>query len=237
MGGTALKSGSAGFTMIEALVATLLMSFVCAAVVTVIGQWLPAWNRGLTILQRAEITADGLDRLTEDLAAAEFVSVGGINDKPIFDGSELSVVFVRTRLAPNGGPGIEVVRIAESRDDSGPILVRSTAPLPAGTQGESETLEFANPVIVIRAPYRVSFSYAGPDRVWRPAWHGQSQLPRTVRIQVRDSATSELLAVSTSTPVRAEMAPRCSWAINVTDCPGLASQLGNAAVNGAPGIR
>jgi len=219
-------SQSAGFTLVEALVATLLMTLIFAALATLTAQWLPNWNRGFTTLQRAELAAAGVDRLTDDLAEAEFVSAGAANDVPIFDGAELSVTFVRTKLAPNAGPGIELVRIAEISDDLGLALVRSTAPLPTGTgeSGDPQSLQFSNPVVVIRAPYRVSFSYAGADRVWHDDWRGQTQLPRAVRIKVRDDATSRLLAVSTSTLIHAELPARCTWAIKVADCPGLGGQ-------------
>jgi general secretion pathway protein J len=232
----AADSRNAGFTLVEALVATLLMGFILAALATVTGQWVPGWNRGFAGLQRTQFAAEGLDRLTDDLAEAEFITTRPGNAQPgnaqpgnaqagnappLFDGSELSVVFVRTRLAPNGGLGLEVVRLAETGSDNGPALVRSTAPLPFGSSQSADVadLVFSDPVVVIRAPYRVSFSYAGADRVWQDNWHAQQQLPRAVRVQVRDNATSDLLAVSTSTLIHAELAARCSWGTTAQGCP------------------
>ncbi len=232
----AAGSPNAGFTLVEALVATLLMGFILAALATVTGQWIPGWNRGLAGLQRTELAAEGLDRLTDDLAEAEFITTGPGNGAPLFDGSELSVVFVRTKLAPNGGPGIEVVRLAETSSENGPALVRSTAALPigAGQSTDGANLVFSDPVVVIRSPYRVSFSYAGADRVWRDEWHAQQQLPRAVRVQVRDNATSDLLAVSTSTLIHAELAARCSWGTAAAGCPAGSgpAQKTTAPVNG-----
>ena len=49
------------------------------------------------------------------------------------------------------------------------------------------------------------------DRVWRETWRGAKQLPRTVRVSVRDAATSRTLAMSTSTFVHAEIPARCTW--------------------------
>ena len=125
------------------------------------------------------------------------------------------------RLAPNGGPGIEVVRLAEASSENGPALVRSTATLPIGSEQSADgaNLTFSDPVVVIRAPYRVSFSYAGADRLWRDNWQAQRDLPRAVRVQVRDNATSDLLAVSTSTLIHAELAARCSWGTTAAGCP------------------
>lgn len=232
-----ISDRSAGFTLVEAVAATLLMSLILAALAMVTGQWLPNWDRGAARLQRANLLTLGLDRLTDDLAAAEFISADVQDKFPIFVGSELSVVFVRTTLAPNVGTGIEVVRIAETSDSSGLAVVRSTAPLPIGfgQSVDSDTLVFANPVVMTRAPYRVTFSYAGPDRVWRNAWQGQALLPRAVRVLLRDNATAKILAASTSTLVNAELPARCTWPASVGACPELGGLLGTAAVSSAAG--
>jgi len=222
---------SGGFTLVEMLAATLLMGIILATLATITAQWLPNWDRDVTTLQREKILATGLDRLTADLAAAEFVSVGPANAPPVFDGDEFSVTFVRTTLEPNAGLGLQVVRIAESAgDDGGSTLVRSTAPLPMGaSQGvDADALDFTNPVAVIGSPYHVSFSYAGPDRAWQDDWHGHPVLPRAIRIQIRDHATSALLAATTSTLIHAELPASCAWTGVVSNCP-----IGNQP--GAPG--
>jgi general secretion pathway protein J len=214
-------SRRAGFTLVEALVATLLMTVILGAIATVTGQWLSNWNRGFARLQRAELLAVGLDRLVADLAAAEIVSAGHANDIPVFDGMQSSVTFVRTTLGPNAFIGLEVVHIAETSDDRGPVLVRSTAPFAPMTADmrESRHFDFSNPVVMIRAPYQVSFSYAGPDRVWRDTWRGAAQLPRAIRVRVQDAVTGSL-AVSTSTFIRAEVPARCAGAKTVVECLG-----------------
>jgi general secretion pathway protein J len=234
------SSGETGFTLVEALLATLLMGVIMAALATVTAQWMPSWDRGIERLQRLEAMGLGMDRLAADLAAAEFVSTGpgdGVAvDAPIFDGGALSVVFVRTTLSPNGGTGLEVVRIAETSDERGPVLVRSTAafsPNMAATGG-SDGLLYSNPVAVIRAPFRVTFSYAGIDRIWRDTWHEQTELPRAVRIRLRDIVTSTTLAVSTSTLIHAELPAQCAWVKSISEwCPVLARLLGASAGNEA----
>jgi general secretion pathway protein J len=231
MGSAGNPARSAGFTLVEMLAATLLMGIILATLATITAQWLPNWNRDVTKLQREKILATGLDRLTADLAAAEFISVSPGNAPPIFDGDAISVTFVRTTLEPNAGLGIQVVRIAETSDDAGrSTLVRSTAPLPMGaTQDvDADALDFTNPVAVISSPYRVSFSYAGPDREWQDDWHSHPVLPRAIRIQIRDNATSALLAATTSTLIHAELPASCAWTGVVSNCP-----IGNRA--GAPG--
>ena len=43
---TRRRSRIAGFTLVEAMVATALMGMILAAIATVTAQWLPNWNRG-----------------------------------------------------------------------------------------------------------------------------------------------------------------------------------------------
>jgi general secretion pathway protein J len=228
---TSVRSRSAGFTLIEALLATMLMLAILGAIALVTSQWMPSWDRGFVRLQRAELLTAGLERLISDLAAAEPVSTGtgGADDYPVFEGSELSVTFIRTRLDPNLSTGVEVVQIAETRDDNGLALVRRTAPFVPAIGGQRN---FANPVVVVRAPYRVSFSYAGRDRIWRDNWHGSAQLPHAIRVRVRDAATSTTLAVSTSTLVHAELPARCIGAKTNKVCQTTDQQANSAGGGG-----
>ena len=80
----------AGFTLVEALAAILLMGMILASLVAVTGQWLSGWNHGVARLQRTELVALSLERLAGDLAAAEFIAPNRKNPHPLFEGGELS---------------------------------------------------------------------------------------------------------------------------------------------------
>src|SRR5205085_3946379 len=189
MSARAPRAGIAGFTLVEALLATALMGAILAAIGTVTAQWLPNWNRGFARVQASETLAAGLERIVADLAAAEFISAGAGIRTPVFDGTELSVTFLRTALGPNTRPGLELVRITEMGGDKGLMTVRTRARfLPMGRDGTEVQPAPSNPVVLVRAPYRVTFSYAGADRVWRPVWRGQGELPAAIRVQLRDAA-------------------------------------------------
>lgn len=231
------QSRDAGFTLVEALVSTLLMSIILVMLATITARWLPGWNDGLSRLQRVKVLALALDRLTDDLAAAQFISLGPQNSSPLFDGGRSSVTFVRTTLEPNAGSGLQAVRIEQTSGEAGSVLVRSTAPLPIGTGQATgaDTLDFVNPVVVIRSPYRVSFSYAGPDRLWRNNWHNQLVLPRAVRIEIRDNATSALLTASTSTGVYAELPAICAQTGNISNCAVAGAPASSIAPSAASG--
>jgi general secretion pathway protein J len=210
-----------GFTLVEALLATALMGAILAAIGTVTAQWLPNWNRGFERVQRIELLAAGLERIVADLAAAEFVTAGANIRQPVFDGTELSVTFLRTALGPNTRPGLELIQIRETAGERGLSTVRTRAPFfPIGRDGFEVQSRPADPVVLVRAPYRITFSYAGQDRVWRNVWRGQGELPRAIRVQLRDAATDRTLSVSTATLVHADMPAECVLAEVIADCLG-----------------
>jgi len=212
--------GEAGFTLIEMLVALLLMVGILSALASVTAQWLPNWNRGFAHVQRAELLGQGLDRLVADLSAAQFVTANGKAKRPLFEGDELGVRFVRSAIGPNARPGLQVVRISTAFDDRGVALVRARAPfvpLPENATLRDLT-NFSDPVVLMRAPYRATFSYAGPDRTWRSSWRDLDQLPVAIRVLVRDAATQRTLAVSTATVLHVSAPAECARAKVARDC-------------------
>ena len=213
------RSRIAGFTLVEALVATLLMGMILTALATVTAQWLPNWNRGFARVQRAELLAIALERLAADFAAAEFVPPNRKTDHPLFEGTELSATFVRSAIGPNTGSGLEVVRISETGDRQGPAVVRSRAAFAPGP-GSIDQLFFSDPVVLLRAPYRLSFAYAGKDGVWKGNWHDAATLPSAVRLSVRDAATDRALPISTVAVVHADLPAECAKAVDECDDPG-----------------
>ncbi len=175
-----------GFTLFEALVALALMGLIMGALASVTGQWLPGWNRGIIRAQRNEQVAVALDRLTADLSAADYVTRS--DNLPLFRGSEQGVMFVRSVLGPNGRPGLEIVRISEINDRSGPALVRMRAPFVLLRAGDprADQIPFADPVVLLRMPYRISFAYAGVEGKWGGRWLNSGELPASVRFDIRD---------------------------------------------------
>lgn len=210
------RKGEAGFTLIEVLMATLLMTVILGALATVTAQWLPNWNRGIVRVQRAERLAMGLDRIAADLSVAEMITVNADAKAPLFEGNELSVTFVRTAVGPNTRPGLEIIRLIEKADAQGLALVRERTPFtPMATDAQ---IRFSDQVVLIRAPFRVTFSYAGPDQVWQPVWRGQMQLPEKIRATVRDGATGQVLNVSTAMVPHVNAPAECARAKNPVSC-------------------
>jgi general secretion pathway protein J len=226
------RNGEAGFTLIEMLIATMLMVFILTSLATVTAQWLPNWTHGMTRIERDERFAFGLNRVVGDLAVAEFVPANITAKIPYFDGSELSVSFVRTAIGPSSRPGLEIVRFQEVADSSGPALVRSRSaflPMDANAQ-----VRLADPVVLIRSPYRVAFAYAGAGDTWQPTWRNAAELPQRIRITVRDGVTQQRLAVSTVALVHIDTPAACAREKNVTQCLTQIAQSTVAAGNQAP---
>ena len=198
------RSSTAGFTLMEAMLAVALMAAIVMALATIAAQWMPNWRRGFIALQRADLLSLGLERMAADISAAEFVTPNGATPEALFEGKELSVTFVRRAFGPDAAPHLEVVRLAEAADDRGLAIVRTRAPFIPLAQGATIATQyaFADPVVLTRAPFRVSFAYAGPGRSWLPTWGPDKKLPSAVRITVRDSASEQVLAASTAVLVK-----------------------------------
>lgn len=208
----AKRAHERGFTLIETIVALALMGLLLSALASITAQWLPSWNRGLDRIQRSELIGIALERIGADLAAAEFVAANRDTHKPLFDGSELSVTFVRTAVGPNAGPGLDVVRLGEIRDRGEFVTVRSQArftPLADGVS-LSEQVHLGSPVVLLRAPYRLSFAYAGDDRNWKGVWKDAEKLPAMIRLTVRDAVSQRVLSVSTIAPLHVQIPSDCT---------------------------
>jgi general secretion pathway protein J len=196
-------SSVAGFSLIEAMATLALTATIIVALSSVAGQWLPNWRRGFVDLQRADLLGIGLERLVDDLSAAEYVTPSAGAADPLFEGDASSVTFIRAAIGPDAYPHLEIVRLAEIEEDRGLAVVRTRARFaPTAPGAKPKAIAFGDPVTLIRAPFRISFSYAGPDRIWLPTWKGRERLPEAVRISVRDTIANRVLAASTVARVR-----------------------------------
>jgi general secretion pathway protein J len=208
-----------GFTLIEAMVATVLMGMILAALASITAQWLPNWNRGIARVQRTELVSISLNRLVADLQAAEFIPPNRGTKLPLFDGTASSVVLVRSAVGPAARPGLEIVRIGEAADGPRTVVLRSTTPyVPLEPNQAISRLGFANPVALLNPPYRVSFAYAGSDGVWKDSWQNAPRLPTTIRVTVRDAATQRTLAISTTALIHVELPAACANTNAKTNC-------------------
>ena len=233
------RASEGGFTLIEAIVALALMSLVLYALANITAQWLPNWNRGVGRVQRAEEIGIALQRIAADVAAAEYVPANRDARRPLFDGSELSMTFVRTAVGPNSGVGLDIVHFGETKDRGEFVAVRSRArfaPLPIGSS-LSEQVHFGDPVVLLHAPFRLSFAYAGSDRVWKNTWQDAGKLPALIRLTVRDAASERVLSLSTIASIHAQVPPDCTRPDGNCNDKDKPAEPGNVALAGPTGQR
>jgi general secretion pathway protein J len=206
-----LACQESGFTLLEALVAVALMGVLLAMLATLTGHWMANWKTGFDRVQSADLIGLGIDRIAADLAAAEYVSLGDDEARTFFEGTESSVTFVRSAIGPNAAAGLEIVRLDEADDARGRVLVRERASFALVTAKAvaAGAVEFSNPIVLARPPFRVSFAFAGRDRIWKESWQDDKQLPDAVRIIVRNIVTGEILPVSTAALINVNVPAEC----------------------------
>ncbi len=83
------ESRHAGFSLIEATAAVALTATIVMALSSVTGQWLPNWRRGFVDLQRTDLLGVGLERVLDDVSAAEYVTPSANAPEPLFEGELL----------------------------------------------------------------------------------------------------------------------------------------------------
>ena len=98
----------AGFSLIEAMATLALTATIILALSSVAGQWLPNWRRGFVDLQRADLLGVGLERLVDDVSAAEYVTRSG--------GATDAVVRRRRLVGDVRSIGYRSGRLSSSRD-------------------------------------------------------------------------------------------------------------------------
>jgi general secretion pathway protein J len=94
-------------------------------------------------------------------------------------------------------------------------------------EAAADQLNFSDPVVLLRAPFRVSFSYSPGDGSWSDTWHNSGQLPSVVRFLVSDVTTGRTLAVSSATMIHVELPADCAGQAS-TACGSQPSPAANA---------
>ena len=221
MSGPRRRSSVAGFTIFEALAATVLMALVVSALGMMTSQWLPNWNRGINRHQSTEQLAVALDRLGRDVEAAEFASDEVEDRRPLFDGAPRRLVFVRTVAKPDATQGLEIVRLTEVETDRGSSLIRMTAPFKIHSSNDAKTPRFGDEVVLIKPPYRLKLSYRGANSEWSDAWRLQLLLPREVKLTIEGLTGRSLQSLSTSVRLRTQAPAACADAPSLESCVSL----------------
>jgi general secretion pathway protein J len=94
---------------------------------------------------------------------------------------------------------------------------------------------FVDPVALMGKAYRVSFSYAGNDRIWHDSWTQENELPKAIRVTIREVHTRHILGASTALLLHVASPVDCINAKSQAEC--LALRAPNAQSAGSPTAR
>lgn len=175
---TRSRSAQAGFTLIEALVSLLLATILFGGLSLYTGTWLRHWQGMIDRSGREDTVAVILDRIVEDLEAAQpiYNNPEGAPTAIGFTGNSEMVTFVRPALGYEARAGLDDITYSMGRTETEKALIRARRDHLENTGGEDLPL--------VRGDLKLSLSYAGPDGALNPEWASTNRLPSLVRIEI-----------------------------------------------------
>jgi general secretion pathway protein J len=181
---------SAGFTLVELLVALVLFGFLSIALFGSVRVGATAWIRATAHADESDqrIHAQDLLRHLIENAYPFYVFDDQGNRHVVFDGSESNLSFLSVApLALGHGGRSRIEFLTAHQADRVDLMIESTPELPTAKQNEKARQP------LLTGAVSVAFSYFGKQRSdrsaeWHPDWTVQAELPRLVRVAVRFSA-------------------------------------------------
>lgn len=207
---TRKRNARAGFTLIEALASLVLATMLFGGLALYTGTWLRQWHGMIVRSGREDTVAVVLDRMVEDLEAAQPVySDQGVEGAVRFTGSGDTVSFVRPALGYEARAGFDEVTYSIGRAGDDRALIRARRDYTTGEDGEELPLA--------RGDLSLSFSYAGPDSPLSPEWTTANRLPSLVRIEISGNSPRPWRQWAYAR-LRVELPARCGAADALTQC-------------------
>lgn len=174
---TGKRRARAGFTLIEALASLVLATMLFAGLALYTGTWLRQWQGLITRSGQEDTVAVILDRMVEDLEAAQPVYVSPAGTATVrFTGHADAVTFVRPALGYEPRAGLDDITYSMGRAGTDNALIRARRDFMKDGGGEDLPL--------VRGDVTLSFSYAGPGGALSPEWTSPNRMPSLVRIEI-----------------------------------------------------
>ena len=200
-----------GFTLLEALVALVLATLLFGGIALYTGTWLRSWSSIVERGAREDTVAVVLDRMVEDLEAAQPIYTNGaLTGDVVFEGEADSISFVRPAMGYGPRAGLDDVTYHNDHVGRELAVVRSRRGFPPTTGGGEDL-----PLIV--GDTTLSFSYAADDGELETRWKHNDRLPSVVRITL--SGTSPLpWSQSTFARPRTQIPASCGAKDQFAEC-------------------
>ncbi len=191
----------AGFTLIELMLASLIMSLVMASVYVSFGGCLRAWKEGNSRAERHQMVQIALEEISRQLRAAYIAPNNpGIGFAGDLERMDFVYAAARSEEAEQRGYGLCSVNYwLSSEEASQPSkLMRKERMIPYAAELPSVSSEE-----VIDSVFNLSFGYYSWDG-WQESWNSNRDLPQTVQINlVLQEETGSTEAFSTMVDIPA----------------------------------
>ena len=207
---TRKHSAQAGFTLIEALVSLVLATMLFGGLALYTGTWLRQWQGMIDRGGQEDTVAVILDRMVEDLEAAQpiYSNLGGAAAIR-FTGNAEVVTFVRPALGYEPRAGLDDITYSMGRAGADKALIRARRDHMVSGGGEDLPL--------VRGDLKLSFSYAGPDGALSPEWTSINRMPSLVHIEISGSSPRPWRQWAYAR-LRVELPARCGAADALAPC-------------------
>lgn len=213
-----VRAASSGFTLVELLAAMTIGAVVLAAVAALIRNVGLSFEAGTRAVGYAERLMLAVERMSADFASARYVQrSAGESPRAVFAGGPKKVAFVAAAGVTAGPPGEEIVLLEVEETAEATRLVRRRAPW-LGLRTPLQETKPGDAVILLEGRLQIAFSYADRSLVWKNVWAEAPDLPRHVRLDLRDRATGSPVMGPFDFEIRADAPPACAKADATPAC-------------------
>ena len=210
-----------GFTLVEAVLALVLATLLFGGMALYTGSWVRQWQGIVERGGRHDTVAVVLDRIVEDLEAAQPVLVETPRGARVeFEGAPDSVVFLRPALGFDARAGLDRITYLNAQTADGGAITRARRDHGSpggGNPGGNGFDRGGEDLPLMRGAARLRFSYAGEDGALSPAWDDPRSLPVLIRVEISGSGPRPWAQAAFARP-RIRLAANCGTAAALAQC-------------------
>lgn len=213
-----VRAASSGFTLLELLAAITVGAVILAAVAALVRNVGLSFEAGTRAVGYAERLMLAVERLSADFASARYAQISAEESaRAVFAGGPKKVAFVAAAGVSAGPPGEEIVLLEVVETAEATRLVRRRAPW-LGLRTPLQDTRPGDAVVLLEGRLRIAFSYADRSLVWTSVWADRPDLPRHIRLDLRDGASGAPLLGPLDFEIRADAPPACARADATPAC-------------------
>jgi prepilin-type N-terminal cleavage/methylation domain-containing protein len=229
MGGGRALEGKRGFTLVEVLAAFAIASVIIMATAALMHNVVLSFDRGTSRVSAGERLILAAERLATDVGSARFVPQAASAGAGVaFLGQPTKITFIGAGLIDpaRGRDGItpaapEVVSVTiEAADETTEVVRRRAAWL--DPRRRFDDLALRDEVVLVAGRFDAAFAFGrmSPEGTltWSSSWIGEQNLPRLVKLSVRDRATGIDLLGGAEFVIRADAPRACAYPGADMDC-------------------